>query len=192
MPQELPPPFDTLAAMSKLLKSRKWDPAMAIICLSLALALCACRNNQRVQRGPITGASLSGQMSVVVIKGGGDIKVRDVPVKVYEKVAFDKARQSAIDLIAKANREHVEGTEREEFNVNGIIISKLSAPLAAGKMDADGRFKIELPGSGEYVIVAVVSDHGHNAYYWFVSQKVENGESHIHLSNANTTPWILD
>jgi hypothetical protein len=105
----------------------------------------------------------------------------------YNRNRYDAAMR-ALKLQEEISRLETSALRRSNYLLgNSIYFKKLAEyhPIATTKTDADGKFSIEVPGSGDLAIVAVAQRETPNSlenYFWIVP-----AADHVDLSNDSLT-----
>ncbi len=106
-----------------------------------------------------------------------------------ERLAVLQARKEWADEKLKSAVKWDELEKSLQFYRFGFYFDSLPPPLRTTKTNADGKFQINIPRSGSYVLAAVATRHvgeSTESYYWLVKADTR-GESplKIMLSNDN-------
>ena len=139
-----------------------------------------------------TKGTLSGQVFVST-KGGENFKLGAVEVALFARDAIDillAGLKTNADIKMAALRRSV-GVNRGSYISGAFYFGLLGFPIQRVETDADGKFVIQVPQSGRFVIAAqaersVGDDTEH--YYWLQPVSL-NGQQQLtqNLSNNNLT-----
>ena len=144
------------------------------------------RAKQAYQNAP--KGTLSGQ--VFVSTGGGDsVKLGAVQVQLFAREAID-VLVAATKNCADVKIQQLSGPV-DFFYSGAFYFAFLHSPIQTAETDADGRFAIEVPTQGSFVIAAQAERHllGEiEHYYWLQPVSLEGQQQSVqNLSNKNLT-----
>jgi hypothetical protein len=134
--------------------------------------------------------TLSGQVFVSTV-GGENFKLGAVQIGLFAR--------DAIDALLPAVRKYADfkiqgGGDASEYS-GGFYLALLDSPIRTAETDADGRFVIEVPQKGAFVIgaqanrrVVLSTEHYTEHYYWLQPISLEGKQQLTqNLSNNNLT-----
>jgi hypothetical protein len=114
-----------------------------------------------------------------------------VAAREARKAAAKKAESQKIalnDAVDAYNRA-IKPQQDLIWQYESLCISSLPMPISSVKTDADGRFRLQVPRTGEFVLVATASREfggGSESYIWAVVDSLDGKDSkQVFLSNDN-------
>lgn len=147
----------------------------------------------------------------IVTRGAGNYKMGAVQVAAVSEGDFNEAiaqKRAELNLMAnnllqkekECENAGFSYTEKLRYDICRLDVAKLRLdisdgyfatmpkPSATATTDSEGKFKLTLPSSGKYIIVAKASrDAGRTteAYLWLVPIEAVGGEQSVSLSSNN-------
>ena len=100
-----------------------------------------------------------------------------------------EAKREEINKVTRDFNNKIEPLNRQVRNYERLCYEAIRQPLASVKTDADGKFRVEMPRNGEFIITASTSRAVGNRseeYIWVMSVSLEGKQrAQIFLSNDN-------